>query len=47
MMEENYPDATLIQDIYHAMSDVGEAANASFTKRKIASEWIEIGVIYN
>lgn len=41
MMEEHYPDATLILDMYHAMSYVGEVANAAFAKRKKASEWIE------
>lgn len=41
MMEEHYADATLILDMYHAMSYVGEAGSAAFKKRKRASEWIE------
>jgi hypothetical protein len=42
MVEHNYPQATMILDIYHVMEYIGTIAIAAFGKGKKASKWIEV-----
>lgn len=41
MIEQNYPQATMILDLYHVMEYIGTIAIAAFGKGKKASNWIE------
>ncbi len=41
LMEQNYPKATLILDVYHAMSYIGQAAMAAFGAGGWANKWID------
>lgn len=41
MMEKSCPDATLILDLYHALSHVSEAGVAAFGSGKVAIEWLD------
>lgn len=41
MIEKAYPDATLILDMYHGLSYVGQAGQAAFGTGKPASDWFE------
>lgn len=41
MMKNSYPKATLILDMYHALSYVGQAGNAAFGTSKKASDWFK------
>jgi hypothetical protein len=41
MVEQNYPQATMILDFYHAMEYIGTLAVAAFGKGRKASNWIE------
>ncbi len=40
LMEQHYPQATLILDFYHAMSYIGQAAMAAFGAGVWANKWI-------
>lgn len=41
MVEKNYPQATMILDLYHVMEYIGTIAISAFGKGKKASKWIE------
>jgi hypothetical protein len=41
MIEQNYPQATMVLDFYHVMEYVGTIAVAAFGKSNKTSEWIE------
>ncbi len=41
LMEQHYPQATLILDFYHAMSYIGQAAMAAFGTGGYANKWID------
>ena len=40
-MAAHYPQATMILDLYHAMSYVGQIGMAAYRTRKSQDEWIE------
>ncbi|MBC7572139.1 MAG: hypothetical protein H7319_20780 [Spirosoma sp.] len=40
-MEKAYPQATLILDMYHALSYIGEISKAAFGGGKRATDWFE------
>ena len=41
MIEQNYPQATMVLDFYHAMEYIGTIAVAAFGKGNKTSKWIE------
>lgn len=42
MMEQSYPEATLILDMYHALEHIGEVGKAGLGPGKVGSDWFKV-----